>query len=232
MQDKYCPICFKTFDTYPKKCDCGFSGFDKEDLNLDARLFKIFKFAKQVSLNLIPYEKSLPDIVQGEQYYYVEGFNNELRGLEYIDYVNQARPTCVGDGLLAFHTSTIALIINCDYIDSFVFDDCNVKILVLGKDVKGFLGGSFRQFNNLKYIYVDSDNPYFITRDNVLIDKSNMSIIAYPNDKLDNEYKVDEDIKSIASGVFDFQKHLKKLYVPKSFKIKNDAYKNIEIVKY
>ena len=58
MEKKYCPICLKEYETFPSKCTCGYDAFDKKDLLEDAQLFKIFKFAKQVYLGLISYDKS------------------------------------------------------------------------------------------------------------------------------------------------------------------------------
>lgn len=232
MQEKYCPICLREFKEYPKKCECGFSAFEKQDLSENARLFKVFKFAKDVYFNLVPYEKSKL-LTLGGDYIFIDDLENEKRGLEFVDLCGTEKPTCTNEGLLCGRYSTIALILNCDYIDPLVFDESNVKILILGKDVKGFLTGSFKQFSPLKYIYVDEKNTNFETRDNVLIDKRNKAIVAYPNAKTDEEYKVDEEIKHIDGEVFFGQKFLKKLYIPKSIVLNNkSSFGNIQIVRY
>ena len=234
MEKKYCPICLKEYEIFPSKCTCGYDAFDKKDLLEDAQLFKIFKFAKQVYLGLISYDKSELRINESDDYLYIEDIKNSKRGLEYIDYANKNKPTSADEGLFAMRYSTVAVILNCDYINFFVFDDSNVRILILGEDVKGFSNGTFMQYCNLRYIYVDDKNPYFETRDNVLIDKRSMTLIVYPNDKKDEEYKVDKDIKRICESAFKFQTHLKRIYIPKSIILstkKNKIY-NVEVIRY
>lgn len=232
MEYKYCPICLKEYDDYPNKCTCGYEAFNKSDLIDDAKLFKIFKYAKQVLNGLCLYDKSEILINECEDAIYIEDIKSNKRGLEYIDFVGKNKLTIAGEGLLATRYSTIALIINCDYISYFAFDDSNVKILILGKDVKGFSSGTFKQYSKLRYIYIDSKNHNFETRDNVLIDKKTMTIVAYPNDKKDEEYKVDKDIKHICLEIFEFQKHLKRLYIPKNIVLKKNKIYNVEIIKY
>ena len=72
MENKYCPICLKEYETFPSKCTCGYDAFDKKDLLEDAQLFKIFKFAKQVYLGLISYDKSELRINESDDYLYIE----------------------------------------------------------------------------------------------------------------------------------------------------------------
>ncbi|MGN1227182.1 MAG: hypothetical protein ACI4TX_00905 [Christensenellales bacterium] len=230
---KFCPICLKDYDKYPESCQCGYSAFKKDELEYDARLFKIYKYTKQVFFGLIPYEKSKLSLHECEDYTYIDDIEGEKRGLEYVDLVGEKKPTCVDEGLLAIRRSAVALILNCDYACSNFLDECAVKILFLGKDFKGFIFGGFAQICSLRYIYVDERNPFYEVRDNVLIDKRTMTIIAYPRDKKDEEYKVDNDINSISLNAFKWQENLKKVYVPHNLVI-NNAFANcdLEIIRY
>lgn len=230
--DKYCPICYKTYEQFPEVCECGYSAFKKEHLDYDAQLFQIFKYAKQIFVGLLPYKTSKLLLNECEDYIYIDEIIGDKRGIEYIDLVGKTKPTCAYDGLLAMSVS--ALILNCDYASSNFLDESCLKILFLGKDFKGFLLDDFIQPCYLKYIYVDKRNPYFEVRDNVLINKKSQTIIAYPRDKKGEEYKVDNDIQYISQNAFRHLNHLKKIYIPNKLILNKNFSKDckLEIVRY
>lgn len=231
---KYCPICYKDYEQFPDVCECGYSAFKKEYLDYDAQLFRIYKYAKQIFLGLIPYEPTKLLINEFEKYIYIDDIIGEKRGIAYINLVGKTKPTYAYEGLLAMFNRIKVLILNCDYVSCDLLDESSVKILFLGKDFKGFMSGDFLQPIDFRYIYVDKRNPYFEVRDNVLIDKQTMSIIVYPRDKKGEEYKVDKDIKNISQYTFKYLNHLKKIYIPHNLSLNNDFAKNcnLEIVRY
>mgnify|MGYP002624431300 CR=1 FL=1 len=61
---------------------------------------------------------------------------------------------------------------NVTYIGGGAFANCNISSFTLPKNVQNVGGGMFSGNKNLKNIYVDASNNYFVSVDGVLFDKS------------------------------------------------------------
>lgn len=239
-----CPICYQEFDCKISNCPvCGFQGIEKfvwefEDKELHDKqqndeLFNIYKFTKNVYFGKIPFEKDMLDVVTSDKTYVLSASGH--RGLAIVDLHNEEKPVVADDGILAFER-TKALIINTDEIKNNFLDESMVRILFIGPDVKSINGDLFHRAY-LKYIFVDTNNKFFSSDNNVLFNKKKTKLILYPSLKNEEEYTVPASVKEFSPLAFRSLKNLKTLYVPKGANLTERAIGNAEqpdfkIIKY
>lgn len=190
-------------------------------------LFELYKEAKNILLHGIEYESSLFDFDEFEDKIQVWSVN-DTREIAFLDYANQKKPVIAINGILAFNHTTRCLIINTDVLDSNLLDESSVECLFIGKDVKKITDRTF--LKPLRYLYVDSRNPFFKSEDNCLYTNDFKELIYY-SCRPEEEYHVNEKTKVIKSFCFRNPGNLKKLYISKSTQFEgNNLPENIEII--
>lgn len=232
MSNYICPICNAEYEEKTTTCSCcGFDGIEYVDyFNEESykeyekkSLFKIYKFAKKVALGEIDYPISKYD-TQIYENTIIESIWDK-RTLAYVT----APDMTLCDGVLAFQTNIRALIVDVKGIDCEFLNESNVQMLFFGKHVryfaKGRSKGFFISFSALRYIWVDSENPYFYADNNVLFNKDQTKLICYARMRPEEEYTVPRSVEKIQNYAFFFPKHLKKLYIHKGTQIDDYSFK-------
>ena len=239
-----CPICKREYDGSPQQCQCGFeliksSTFEENNEAFSKKeLFNIYKFTKRVVLGEIPYTPSELELIErsdGKTCVY-EALEN--RGLAYINCVgNGGKITCADMGVIALRTGMFSLILNTDEADSRFLDEGHIRMLFLGPDFKRFTDGYIVPFAPVRYLWVDPENKFFTSEDNVLFNKEMTELIFYPRHRPEAEYRVPQSVKRIGENAFCGAEYLKKLYLPEWVRIDDDWLKSgdirtVEIVYY
>lgn len=88
-----------------------------------------------------------------------------------------------------------------------------IKNLKIPKNVKEIqflsLGSS-----SLENIYVDPDNKYFKSIDNVIFSKDGKSLVFYMRTKTNKQYEIPKEVKTICDGAFSRNEYLEELIIP------------------
>ncbi len=228
-----CPICQREYEHNPKICECGFEGLLYPACDADGRptedfereeLFRVFQFTKRVFRREIPYPVSHPSERDYEDEVFLDLVSSR-QGLVVVDSVGGAgKPFTVADaGLLAFQTNVKALILNVNRIHSEFLDESRVQVLFLGADVESFRNGILVPRSPLRYLCVDSKNPYFHAENHVLFDKALTRLICYAPARPEEEYRVPSSVKVLGKYSFFCPRHLKRLYLPRGIKQEDGA---------
>ena len=78
------------------------------------------------------------------------------------------------------------------------FADCKaVTSIIIPDSVSYIADDAFINCTNLRKIYVDSENSYYCTLDNVLFNKSKTEIIRYPQAKVGNSYTIPQTVEKV-----------------------------------
>ena len=97
------------------------------------------------------------------------------------------------------------------------FADCKaVTSIIIPDSVSYIADDAFINCTNLRKIYVDSENSYYCTLDNVLFNKSKTEIIRYPQAKVGNSYTIPNSVTSIKGEAFSGCTSLEKVEIPDS----------------
>ena len=97
------------------------------------------------------------------------------------------------------------------------FADCKaVTSIIIPDSVSYIANDAFINCTNLRKIYVDSENSYYCTLDNVLFNKSKTEIIRYPQAKVGNSYTIPNSVTSIKGEAFSGCTNLKEVEIPDS----------------
>ena len=203
MEIIFCPICKKTHESVPFKCDCGYEEdrFDAVDYDDQKQYyFSIYKFSKLIFNKKIEWNQSKyarndyvgEDIVAIQEIY-------EDKAVAYVDLQVENKTVYAEPGILAFNYNVCSLIINVDELDHEMLDESGVRILFIGDRVK-----YINEFINLslKYIEVDKNNPYFTAKNNVLFTKDMKELILYANLKEDEDYYIPKTVKRVRPWAF------------------------------
>ena len=127
------------------------------------------------------------------------------------------------EGLLAFRTDVLALILNVDSVHSSFLDESAVRALLLGRDVKEFRNGIMISPSQLRFIAVDSANPAFTAEGNVLFTKDMRRLVCYAPSRPEKEYRVPESVRVLGRYSFRFPSHLERLYLPRGIAVSDNA---------
>ena len=236
MSNYICPICNTEYKEKTATCSCcGFDGIEYVDyFNQQSykeyekkSLFKIYKYAKKVAMGEIKYSSS--KFTLSDATAKLIDSINEDRGLAYIS----APDMILCDGALAFQTKVEGLIADVKGADCEFLNESHIKMLFLGKNFRFFTDedlnplkdGYFISSPPLRYIWVDSENPYFCSDNNVLFNKDQTELICYARMRPEEEYTVPQNVKKIKKYAFYYTKHLKKLYIHKNTEICHKALK-------
>lgn len=228
-----CPICQREYEYNPKTCACGFEGLTYPLCDAQGRptkefereeLFRVFQFTKRVFRREILYPVSHPSERDDENEVFLD-FVSSRQGLVVVDNVGGAgKPVTVADaGLLAFQTNVKALIINVNCLHSEILDESRVQVLFLGANVESLRNGFLIPRSPLRYICVDSKNPYFHAENHVLFDKDMELLICYAPDRPEEEYRVPSSVKVLGKYSFFCPRHLKRLYLPRGVRQEDGA---------
>ena len=113
------------------------------------------------------------------------------------------------------------------FFDSEIFGNCaQLKKVTFGEFTQGtFIYANMNMFRfckNLDTIIVPEGNKRFASIDNVLIDKTNGTIIAYPAGKKNTVYEIPDSIQTIGSWAFVDCDNLQEVTIPDSVQIVGD----------
>ena len=227
-----CPVCMRTYARNPVICSCGFDGLayhtpEKPELykdELSAESFRVYKFAKRVLFGELPYEASQVYRRVSEGRMLIDG-TPDRRGVILIDRTERdvGMRTVADEGLLAFRTDVLALILNVDSVHSSFLDESAVRSLLLGRDVKEFRNGIMISPSQLRFITVDSANPAFTAEGNVLFTKDMRRLVCYAPSRPEKEYRVPESVRELGRYSFRFPSHLERLYLPRGIAVSDNA---------
>ena len=78
--------------------------------------------------------------------------------------------------------------------------------------------GLFTWSDTLKYIYIDSANPFYTVSSNVLYNKDKTILIKYPACKTGTSYTIPNSVSRIGSDAFYHSRYLKDIVIPDSVK--------------
>ena len=92
----------------------------------------------------------------------------------------------------------------------------NLERLLIQGNVSYINEGAIYGCKKLRYIYINEDNPCYISVDGVLYDKAMTTLLAYPSGKEDKLYKIPYGVRRIGKGAIAFSKHLEDLIVPET----------------
>ncbi|MBR2575937.1 MAG: leucine-rich repeat protein [Firmicutes bacterium] len=81
---------------------------------------------------------------------------------------------------------------------------------------------AFESCSGLTGITVAQENLYYSSREGVLFDKDETSLLVYPAGKADSSYRIPEGVTRIGSRSFAFTENLKTLYLPDSMDTLDD----------
>lgn len=99
------------------------------------------------------------------------------------------------------------------------FSNCSeITGLTLPKTVST-IAGTFSQCEKLANFTVDSDNPYFSSKDGVLFSDNGNTLYAYPSAKQTEQYEIPDGVETINSISFNWNPFLKTVTIPSSIRI-------------
>lgn len=101
--------------------------------------------------------------------------------------------------------------------ETFAYCD-NLKTITLGSGVSEIDGSTFAASYAIEQINVASGNSNYSSEEGVLFNKDRTELIMYPYAKNAEQYNIPESVEIIKSGVFDYSKNLKKLFIGKNIK--------------
>lgn len=225
MSTCICPICLREYETNPVTCVCGFEGIrygsNAEDA---ATLFSIYKYAKRVLEGTLPYS---PSPVQTREYdgRILVDYVPHAVGLSLVDPRASGTEgyTVADDGLLAFKTETLALILNTDSANADFLDESRVRVLFFGKDFAGFEKGFFVPRSPVRFLGVHRENKHFTSDNNVLFNKDMTELVSYAPTRPTEEYRVPPTVRRIRSYAFYFPRHLRRLILPHAVQLDPNA---------
>lgn len=224
-----CPVCKKVYDTNPIICDCGYDNVQFYNSSVEyfqKELFHIYKYTKNVFNHKIDFEKEKLDIEKRDHYILIRDIVGK-KGVAIIEPDDKGHYV-VESGIMALNRNVISLIINAEGVQRDIFDESIVKMVFFGERFKELSDG-YLMTKGIRYLYVDSHNPNFVSVDNVMFDKDMKHLVCYPSGKIEEEYRVPRSVKYIDSDAFYNPCYLKRLHVPKGIYI-NDDLKDIEII--
>ena len=148
--------------------------------------------------------------------------------------------TITGDSYIPYATffgcRTLTSIIignNVPCVDGDAFGGCsNLTSVTIGSSVTTIIeggllydGGWFASCNNLTTINVNTENAVYSSKDGVLFNKDQTTLICCPNGK--TEYTIPNTVTSIGSDAFGYECGLTSLTIPESVTdIDNNAFQN------
>lgn len=101
-------------------------------------------------------------------------------------------------------------------IGSHVFDEArNLKNIYIGKNVQT-ISSLFCYGNNNINVQVDTNNPYYKSENNILYDirdKNNLKLVTVMY-KIEGEFQIDENVKTIENYAFHNQGQMTSVYIP------------------
>lgn len=98
------------------------------------------------------------------------------------------------------------------------FMDCkNLYSVTIPETVDSISSGAFIWCSSISEIKVDSNSPYFQSKDGVLFDKAMTKLLHFPNAKSGN-YIIPDGVKTIASHSFNTNMQLNSVSMPSSLK--------------
>jgi hypothetical protein len=223
-----CPICFRKYETNPKVCECGFSELEFVDFfaapteeSRRQQWFDIYKYAKKVYYGQIDLPRDRFLYREYEDCVLITDAPSEL-GISVVDVDAVAairdRRTVADAGLLAMQTRQTALLLNVDEVDRDFLDESRLRILFLGRRVRMPDDGGFSH-QLLRYVFVDSENPYLTVCGNVLFNRDMTVLYCYPTQKPEEEYTVPASVRRIAPRAFGFgAEHLRRVRLSRKFR--------------
>jgi hypothetical protein len=88
-----------------------------------------------------------------------------------------------------------------------------IQTIMLPRSVQHIHDYAFAEMPYLKSIQVDSQNPFFTSKDGVLYTKDMTSLIAYPLGKLDDIFEIPNKVQHIREGAFSYNHHLFEMHL-------------------
>ena len=115
-------------------------------------------------------------------------------------------------------------------IDNNAFKNCKeLAAITLPGRLYSIGAGSFDGCEKLEEITVQDGNPRLKTKDGVLFDKEEKTLLFYPINRKETEYNIPDGIEHIRSGAFFNCKNLKSVSFPESLRmIRKDAFRDCE----
>lgn len=118
-----------------------------------------------------------------------------------------------------------------EYIDGSAFVYCNsLETFIIGSGLKKVHENAFDTFNldqqyGIKEFIVDSDNPYFTSKDGVWYSKDMTTLVKYPYANERIVYEIPEGVETIAENAFHRCEELRKVVFPSTLKtVKSGAF--------
>ena len=103
---------------------------------------------------------------------------------------------------------------NIKTIEECAFSGCKgLQSVTVSKNVEEYNHGFFYS-NTIKNVYVDSENPYFISVDGVLFNKDKTELLYYPDGRNQSHYAVPDSVNKIDLYTFVFAKSLRSISIP------------------
>lgn len=100
-------------------------------------------------------------------------------------------------------------------IDYYAFNNCSsLESINIPQSVTSISYEAFNYCNSLKAITVDSLNPSYKSSNEVLYSKDGTKIVQYPAGKDDDNYVIDDNVKTIGQGAFFGANRLKSITIP------------------
>ena len=113
-------------------------------------------------------------------------------------------------------------------VDMCTFMDCDkITSIRLMSSIVKIEEAAFGGNTSCTEISVDSENPYFMSKDGVLYTKDCTELIAYPAGKTEEEFRVPDGVKVIRAAAFKGAKNLKKVVLSDEVEIvENEAFRD------
>ncbi len=103
------------------------------------------------------------------------------------------------------------------YIGEMAFADSNVlSSITLSKNLISLEGNPFSSCSALTDIKISADNPNYMVKDHVLIQKADMELVAYPIGLTDPVYTIPEGIRTVGDSAFYYCQNLETVRFPDS----------------
>lgn len=174
--------------------------------------FALYKKAKSIANKAIPYELPEYDVLQNDTGYVIEEIRRPVREIEIVE---SDREDAIADaGIVAFNHGVKMLILNVAFVPARVLDESAVRGLFIGEKVKEIELNCLDQ--QCRFLYVVSSNPYYYSDNNVIYTKDKSEIVAYASYKPEEEFVVDDCVKSVSRYAFWYAPFLKKLIIGKN----------------
>ena len=101
-------------------------------------------------------------------------------------------------------------------IEGSAFRGCKFTKVTIPKNVKTIDENPFTDCRSLKELWVDPKNQWFITPDNVLLNRSQTTLICYPCGKTATSYTIPSGVSTILSYAFAFNDNLRSISFPET----------------